>query len=350
MPRTPSKLAQALNAEDPEKEELRKALRTTQRQLARKNALVADLIEAVYRGAYDAALAVGKAKIPPRPARDRRKRSGEVALIHTTDWQWGKVTSSYSSEVARKRLTEQFTNKIERLTEIQRSDHPVRIAHYMVGGDMVEGVTIFPGQAFGIDATLYDQLFDSADGLETMLLHGLGVFDEIHVWEEKGNHGRLGKKGEMPAQDNVDLMMYRIVRERFRGDSRVHWHPLPHSGAIANHVQIGAYSALLFHGDEIKSFGGNTPAFGILRKVTKWQAGGYQWPFKDAYGGHFHTPMSLTLPAGGRIFMTGSPESDNEFAQEFMAETGEPSQRLHFIDPVRGRVTAEYNVFFEDAA
>ena len=61
--------------------------------------------------------------------------------------------------------------------------------------------------------------------------------------------------------------------------------------------------------------------------------------------GHFHTPMTLTMANGGRVFVTGSPESHNEYAREFIAATSSPSQRLHFVDPVKGRVTAEYNVW-----
>ena len=111
-------------------------------------------------------------------------------------------------------------------------------------------------------------------------------------------------------------------------------------------VKIGNYRALLVHGDEVKSFGGNTPAFGILRKVNAWAAGVIE-DFQDCYMGHWHTPMSLTMSNGGRIFVTGSPESQNEYAREFVAATGIPSQRLHFVDPDKGRVAAEYVVWLD---
>ena len=110
------------------------------------------------------------------------------------------------------------------------------------------------------------------------------------------------------------------------------------------HFHIGNYRGLLFHGDEIKSFGGNVPAFGILRKLNAW-ASGVVDPFTDAYGGHFHTPMTLTMAGGGRVFMTGSPESDNTYAKEFVAAICRPSQRLHFVDPDEGRVMGEYTIW-----
>jgi hypothetical protein len=58
-------------------------------------------------------------------------------------------------------------------------------------------------------------------------------------------------------------------------------------------------------------------------------------------------PGSYSLPNGGRVFLTGSTESGSEYAREFVAATGQPSQRLHFIDPEAGRVAAEYVLWLD---
>lgn len=341
-----SEFAKALDAETPELAELRATAQKLSVELSKEKQRNAQIVAAVYAAARDASLIRGSAKIPPRPARDRRKGSPEVALLHTTDWQVGKVTQTYSSEIAESRLASEMVGKVELLTDMQRQNRPVREAHYLLGGDMVEGITIFPGQAWAVDSTLFDQIFHGANILESIILHALTIFDVVHVWEEKGNHGRIGRKGENPDGDNMDLVMYRVVRERFRHERRVEWHPLKSNHAIWNLVEIGNYRALLVHGDEIKSFGGNTPAFGILRKCTKWRAG-VAPSHSDVYMGHFHTPMTLVLPDGGFIYMTGSPESDNGYAMEFMAETGDPTQRLHFVKPETGRVTGQYILHFD---
>jgi hypothetical protein len=91
----------------------------------------------------------------------------------------------------------------------------------------------------------------------------------------------------------------------------------------------------------------NTPAFGIIRKGNSW-ASGVIPHFHDLYLGHFHTHMDLPLANGGHAFVTGSTESDSLYAQEFVAATGTPSQRLHFVDPERGRVTAAYQIYLGD--
>lgn len=321
--------------------ELRQALRTAQQKEARAKKRSDDLVEAVYQAARDAARAVPNSKVIT-PKKDGRKGKPEVALVHATDWQLGKRTVSFGISTLADRM-EQFTSKVMELTTIQRAHHPVKECVLMFGGDMVEGVGIFSGQAYEIEAHLFDQLFEATRLMETMVVSLAGFFEKLHVVCEFGNHGRLGRKGDMPAGDNIDRMAYRITSERTAHLKNVTWQM---SGDWYQIVSIGNYHALLVHGDEINSFGGNTPAFGILRKVNAWSTGVVE-DFQDCYMGHWHTPMSLTMANAGRIFVTGSPESNNEYARAFIAAVGQPSQRLHFIDPVKGRVAAEYVVWLD---
>lgn len=325
-----------------EVEELRRALARAQRAARKKELATEQLVEAVYQAAKDAALAHGPAPKIVVPAKDRRSAKAETALLHLTDWQMGKRTSTFSIDQCRRRIGEAVQKTLE-LADIQRSHHPVTECHVMLGGDMVEGVGIFPGQAFEVEAAAFEQLIACAKLIEASVATLLGAFERVVVWEEIGNHGRIGRKGDHPHGDNIDRMAYHLARTSI-SDKRLSWNPW--GGDIGTHVRIGNYTAFLFHGDEIKSFGGNTPAFGILRKLNAWASGVIE-PFQDAYGGHFHTPMTLTMANAGRIFMTGSPESDNGYAKEFVAAVGKPSQRLHFIDPNRGRVAAEYILWLE---
>jgi hypothetical protein len=179
--------------------------------------------------------------------------------------------------------------------------------------------------------------------MEKMVRSFSSTFEKVSIVCEFGNHGRLGRKGELPSGDNIDAMAYRICQDRTRDLKNVTWQM---SGDWYQIVTIGNYKALLVHGDEIKSFGGNTPAFGILRKANAWATGVVE-DFQDVYMGHWHTPMALTMANGGRVFVTGSPESGNEYAREFVAAIGRPSQRIHFVDPEKGRVTAEYVIWLD---
>jgi len=321
--------------------ELRRALHREQTARAREKKGREELVEAVYSASKDAALLMGPGVVIA-PQKDTRRKSEEVALVHTTDWQLGKLTAGYSIETCQERIRT-LASKVLTLTDIQRADHPVKRCHVFLGGDMVEGLGIFPGQAYEVQAHLFGQLFATASLIDELIRTLAANFEHVHVTAEYGNHGRLGRKGEMPSGDNVDRMAYEIAKDRASNLKNVTWQMSANWYQI---VEIGRYRALLVHGDEIKSFGGNTPAFGILRKCNAW-ATGVVPPFQDVYMGHFHTPMSLTLANGGRVFVTGSPESENVYAAEFVAAKGKPSQRLHFIDPVKARTTAEYTVWLD---
>ena len=69
-------------------------------------------------------------------------------------------------------------------------------------------------------------------------------------------------------------------------------------------------------------------------------------PDADAYTGHYHTHNEHAMGDGqGAWYQTGSTESDNRYARNAMGKQAQPSQRLHFVDPVRGRVTGQYKVW-----
>jgi hypothetical protein len=325
-----------------ENAELRAANARLQRSNARLKAKEADLVEAVYQAARDAAVTVGKSGPIPRPARDRR-RSPEVALLHLTDWQLGKVTESYDTATCESRVREAVAKTIK-LTEIQRADHPVRECHVMLGGDLVENVSIFPGQAWEVDSSAFSQVFTAASLVESVIVSLLGAFESVTVHEVSGNHGRIGRKGDSPRADNLDRIVGRIARERI-SDPRLVWRENPRWYDI---VEIGNYRALLVHGDQVKAFGGNVPAYGLMRKSNSWAAGAVPEHFQDVYVGHMHQPMTLQLASGGLVYMTPSTESGSAYAREFMAAHGKPGQRLHFIDPRKGRVTAGYLIEFDD--
>lgn len=329
-----------------ENDELRRQISDLQAKLRRAQTKTADLVEAVRQGARDAVVVLGNPPPVPLPRPDRRGKKEEVALLHLSDWQVGKVTQTFNTEVADERV-DRIAQKVVQLTDIERAGHPVRACHVLLGGDFCEGVDIFRGQAFEVDSNLFRQMFSCVGMGERLLRRMLAEFERVHCWEEPGNHGRLGRKGDHPEEDSADLLIYRLIRERLsthEGEGRLVWHETQGWHSI---VEIGNYRALLVHGDEIKSFGGQTPAFGIAKKVNAW-ATGVVSDFTDCYMGHWHMPHVIPLAHGrGRVFVNPSLESDNVYAKEFVGATGTPGQRLNFVDPDRGRVTTERIVWLD---
>jgi DNA repair exonuclease SbcCD nuclease subunit len=92
----------------------------------------------------------------------------------------------------------------------------------------------------------------------------------------------------------------------------------------------------------VKSYGGNLPAYGVLRKCNAWAAGAIPEEFWDVFIGHLHQPMVLQMAHGGLVRMSPSTESGSAYAREFAGAHGRPGQRLVFVNPEKGRVTADY--------
>jgi len=329
---------------DPEIAELRKALQRTQKQLQQAKQRTDELVEATIQASYDAVLAVGKMHEIKTPEVDKRKIKPEVALWHLTDWQGAKRTQSYNSEVMRERVIS-FVEKAVRITDIQRADHPVKDLTIMFGGDMVEGLFNFPGQVFEIDSTLFEQYVNVSRLLVEVVQYALSNYEKVHVVPEWGNHGRIGsKRDNVPRSDNFDRMCYELARQLLSNEKRLTWQECPED---IQRVQIGNYKALLIHGDEVGRNGFASPS-SIVQHANRWRSGAYDWDFRDVYIGHYHTHAEWPMANGqGSVYQTGSTESDNRYAGVMLAASATPSQRLHFIDPIKGRVTAAYKVWLD---
>ena len=328
--------------EHADREELRRINLDLQRRLARAKAKSADLVDATLAGARAAMVSLGPVLDVPKPVPDKRKHTGEVALWDLGDWQGSKITPTYNSDVMVDRVNA-YCAKAERITAIQRADHPVRECVIIFGGDMVEGLFNYPSQPYEIDATLFGQYVTVSRLLVDVVRKALTVYEKVSVVPEWGNHGRIGsKRAAVVKSDNVDRMCYELARQLLEGESRLTWPDCPED---IQRLEVGNYRAVVLHGDEVGRTGFASPT-SMVAYITRQQSGAYGWPFRDAYVHHYHCHQEFALPNGeGSVFYNGSTESDNRYARDTMAASAIPSQRLHFIDPDAGRVTAAYKVW-----
>lgn len=336
--------AEEQSDEAPEMKQLRQANLKLARQLQEAKDRKAGMVNAAMEAARDAIISVGPLLPVPVPERDRRTAREEVALWHMTDWQGAKITTSYNSEVMRERVL-RFVDKAEAITQIQRADHPIKRCAILLGGDMIEGLFNYPTQLHEIDQTLFEQYVTVGGLLADVTRRALAIYDRVEVFPEWGNHGRLGSKRDaVPKNDNADRMTYELARAMLKEETRLTWNDCPED---IQRVEVGNYRALLMHGDEIGRSGFASPMT-IVRHADRWASGAYPWSFRDIYVGHYHTHAEWPMANGlGTVFQSGSTESDNRYARETMAASAIPSQRLHFVDPRAGRVTAQYKVYLD---
>jgi len=336
---------------DPQIADLRKALLNTQRQLANVKKNKDDFTAAVVQAAHDAMLSAGAVPPVPTPKKDSRTKKAEVALLHSTDWQLGKQTLTYNSREC-ERLVKQSIDKTIKIANIQRQDHPVKEVVLMLGGDLVENTTIFPSQVYEVDSDVMSQFVDVSRILIDITRTLLANFEKVTVICEPGNHGRIGKFGELPKDINWDKLAYMFAGQALKDEKRLTWQMTKED---IQRVEIGNYKALLIHGDEIRWGTAST----IVRFADRWRSGAYKFfdevdkitkgfEFRDLYIGHYHQHQSWNMANGeGSVFMSGAVETGNRYARDLLASNGEASQRLHFVDPEKGRVSAEYRLWLE---
>jgi hypothetical protein len=305
-----------------------------------------ETVNAIYAAAYDAFANVNITV----PEKKELKRSGqgdaEVAVAVFADWQLGKLTPDYDSEVLAQRI-ELYTEKMLKIVEMQRADHPVDTLHVWLLGDIVEGEEIFPGQSHLLDSGLYRQVgINGPEVLSKFLATALQNFSKVNVTGVIGNHGSVGGRNRKmyDPESNMDRLLYRIVSLIFRNEPRItfnipdgrgerHWYAVD---------RIGSYGSLLIHGDQMPSPNTVTAYY---RKVMGWKDGAIPEEFEDVFMGHYHQQAKMTIGTS-TLRISGSPESTNTYAQEYFNSMSRPSQHLMFVHPNNG-VTSEYSIWLD---
>ena len=318
-------------------ERLKAAHRKALRKLDDRDLQKRELIEAVYQAAQEAATAMNLKPVAP-PKADKRQADDEVAILILSDWQLGKITPTYNSEICADRIL-QLAEKVNKLVEIQRKAHPVKEIRVYLLGDLIEGEDIFPGQAHLVDASLYNQVFHGGEILAGLIRTLAGSFENVKVVGVIGNHGRLGRKGTFHPESNADAMMYRIASMLVKEQKNVEWVETLAKGERAWFAtdEVKGKTWFLFHGDQVSGGFAGFPWYGFGKKLQGWNM--TVAPFHYSVAGHFHTPTRMYLN-GITHWSGGSTESSNTYAQEQLASAGEPCQWLLFQHPEG--VTAEY--------
>jgi hypothetical protein len=278
--------------------------------------------------------------IPPVQSSQVRGRREEVAILHVSDTQFGKVTSNYDSDVASARIVH-LAEKVCEVIDVRRSAAKIDEVRLYLGGDIVEGELIFPTQPHLIDQAVFDQACRTAPlalaRLINILLRKVKV---VRVKTVDGNHGD-GSKHAHP-RSNWDRVCYEVLRVMllgYEGNPR-----LELQGRLFFDIsdeffavdRVWDWGNLIVHGDQIRGGFAGFPWYGTAKKAWGW-IDSIPQPWDYLWFGHFHTPASAVL--NHRIFLAnGTTESSNSYAQENMAAAGWPCQRLAFFNEKHGLV------------
>ena len=302
---------------------------------------------AVYQAAYEAFSSFDLPKINYKEYNKNSKGTPETAVAVFADWQLGKVTKSYNSDVLAKRM-DIYTDKLLEIVNIQRMHHNVDTLHVWFLGDIVEGEEIFPGQSHLLDAGLYRQVgMYGPEIITKFLTTALENFKHVHVTGVIGNHGAVGGRArkQHDPETNMDRLLYKIVQWIFKDEPRVTFNIPDGRGERSFYAidRIGNYSSLLIHGDQMPS---PSSFHGYYKKVMGWKDGAIPEEFDDIFMGHYHQQFKMTI-GSGILRISGSPESHNTYAQEYFQSMSRPCQHLMFVHPDRG-ITSEYSIWLDE--
>jgi hypothetical protein len=315
---------------------LKREITRQRRELIKAKTREASILEAV-----DEALSEPiRVYVPQRPKRGRARQI-ESAVVHLSDIQIGKLTESYDIAVARERIETIFLEKIRRITEARRSAASIDACHVYLGGDIVEGEDIFPGQSHEIEQGVFDQAIKTSPEIISNLILGLlETFHTVRVVSVPGNHGRNGRfgRGQHP-RTNWDNVVYQVVRRILPTSDRLAWNLSESFYAVDD---VLGWGNLIVHGDQIRGGLNGFPYYGVGKKAWGWiDSVDKRWDY--LWFGHFHTFAMGNL--NRRIWLAnGTTESDNTYAQEQMAACGDPCQRLAFFNAEHGLI-ADHQVF-----
>ncbi len=305
-----------------------------------------EVVKAAYAAAYDAFSSLEFPKIKAPAFKKVKDKLPETAVAVFADWQLGKVTPTYDSSVLEARI-EEYTSKLLEITEIQRMDHNVNDLHVWLLGDIVEGEEIFPGQSHLIDSGLYRQVgINGPRILSKFLTTALENFEHVHVTGVIGNHGAVGGRArkQHDPETNMDRLLYKIVELMFSSEDRITFN-IPDGKGERNWYavdNIGNYSSLLIHGDQLPA---PTSYYGYYKKVMGWKDGAIPEHFDDVFMGHYHQQFKMTI-GSTLLRISGSPESNNTYAQEYFSSMSRPCQHLMYIHPENG-ITSEYSIWLD---
>lgn len=303
------------------KAEVRKSKRLV--RTAEKESDIVGRILAVVKDSMDSMPAI---KIPKFKVK-KNGENEEVAVILISDVHVGKKTKSYNHKEFIVRLGV-LEKGILSVVTAHRSIRPVRKLVVVFNGDVIDAESIYPSQAIDhISLKLIDQIFSYAVPKFTEFLGFCAEnFEEVVVYGNKGNHGRLNaSKWSSSRSTNWEFVFLKALEMATRNVSNIEWHIDTKDWKSLFRVQ--GHGFLATHGDMIRMYY-STPIYGMTRQSMRW-ANAYQRKIKLSYFlfGHFHSAGSFRFNHVN-IIMNGSFVSNCPYAEEHLGVASVPEMML----------------------
>lgn len=231
----------------------------------------------------------------------------------------------YNLDVFKEKSKRLFSGIKESL-EMLREHGNVRKMTILGLGDWVTGTNIFPGQAHHVEFGAMKQALAGAEHIAELYLQCLELpgIEWIDSEAVPGNHGRPGRKGADPFEDNWDCVTYEFVRLRLANQHQLSfkWHQ---SWWMMPRIQ--GWDFLCAHGDEVKGWNG-IPSYGFRRWGAKWRELLDTVGKRYDYGiiGHHHTEVEEK-----NLIISGAWPGASFFSAKELQSGGQATQMFYSV-------------------
>ena len=265
----------------------------------------------------------------------------EEAVLLLSDLQLGVRSVSFNSQIAKERVAT-VADKVVKLTKKHRSAAKVDVLNILLLGDLIHQDYPWFADRDEVELITIDQFREVVDvALSKNLIDKvLPHFKHINIYSVPGNHGSLGNLAS--RRTNMDTMVAYNLQTLYRDNKKISWGITDEFYQI---VVIQGKRFLLFHGDQIKSYTGGLPWYGLVNKLLRWYST-MQGAFDVAVHGHFHTINHWHIGSIA-VFSNGSFFTDDLYSLRKVGYDATPMQWLFFVPDDKERpITAMYPVDF----
>ena len=268
-----------------------------------------------------------KGALPVFPERPHAVPTGgrerEAAVLLASDLHYGKRTSSFDTDILRRRL-DAVVPRLERIHRLLSSAYDLEELVVCLLGDVNDGSEIYPSQSHHQEVTdPLRQAWELADYLAGWLERIQRTWRSVRVEAVAGNHGRAGKR--LAESASWDVATYHYLALRLR-DSGIPVHYAQEGlDPFLRVVEVRGHRFLLYHGHGVRMYQ-SVPWYGLAQRALRWRA--TLGEFVALCCGHFHTYGEMDVN-GIRIFLTGTPVTDDTWVLQSLG--GKNANRWHLF-------------------
>lgn len=246
--------------------------------------------------------------------------------------------NEYDVDIFKSRLR-RMVESIHSITDLHRTQSPIKKLNILSLGDMLDGDDIYKGHKTRLTNHAIEQIFIGVNETAHAISNLAKNYEEIKFVGVCGNHGRIGNKGENKFLMNFEYLYYKMLERELSAHKNISF-VIPESYFHIHEIQ--GYKFFLTHGDDIPSWN-SIPWYGIVRAVSAWismlDTQGKRFDYVGI--GHFHSSHSSEFQAGKEIFMNGCLCGSDFYSIKRLRKTSTPTQWMFGVHPEHG-VTYRY--------